>query len=76
MGAGHLFMPARATATIISRVAFIASVAGAGALVGWRERRARDLDGDEQLGAQELWIAGGVIVALATAWVAYRAAHG
>ena len=76
MGAGHLLMPARATATIVARVAFVASVAGTGALVGWRERRGRDLDGDEDLSPQPRWIVGGILLALMTAWIAYRAAHG
>jgi hypothetical protein len=76
MGAGHLFMPARATASVAARVAFVASIAGTGALAGWRERRGRDLDGDEELGSQPLWIVGGVGIALATAWIAYRVVHG
>ena len=76
MGAGHLLMPARATATIVARLAFVASVAGTGALVGWRERRGQELDGEEALGSQPMWIAAGVIVALSAAWIAYRAAHG
>ena len=76
MGAGHLLMPARATATIVARVAFVASVAGTGALVGWRERRGRDLDGDEDLSPPARWIVGGILLALTTAWIAYRAAHG
>ncbi|CAN5262602.1 hypothetical protein BH09GEM1_BH09GEM1_25670 [soil metagenome] len=76
MVAGHLLMPARATATIVARVAFIASIAGTGALAGWRERRGRELDGGEELGSQPVWILGGVIAALAAAWIAYRAAHG
>jgi hypothetical protein len=69
-------MPARATSTILTRVAFVATIAGTGALVGWRERRGRELDGDEGLGAQPLWIFAGLITALAAAWIAYRAAHG
>ena len=76
MGAGHLLMPARATATIVARLAFVLSVAGTGALAGWRERRGQELDGEEKLGSQPMWIAAGVIVALAAAWIAYRAAHG
>jgi hypothetical protein len=76
MGAGHLFMPARATASVAARLAFVASIAGTGALAGWRERRGRELDGDEELGSQPLWIAGGVVTSLTAAWIAYRAAHG
>ena len=76
MGTGHLLMPARATATMVARLAFVASVAGTGALIGWRERRGRALDGDEKLGTQSLWISGGVVIALAAAWIAFRIAHG
>ena len=76
MGSGHLFMPARAGATMLSRLAFVASMVGAGALAGWRERRARELDGDENVpGAQPLWIAGGAVCALVLAWLAYEMAH-
>ena len=76
MGSGHLLMPARAGATMFSRLAFVASMAGAGALAGWRERRARELDGDEDgLGAQPLWIAGGAVSAMTLAWLAYQIAH-
>jgi hypothetical protein len=77
MGSGHLLMPARAGAGVVSRVAFVATMAGTGALAGWRERRARELDGDESVpGAQPLWIAGGAVWALVLAWIAYRIAHG
>jgi hypothetical protein len=77
MGTGHLLMPARATAGAFSRVAFVAAVAGTGALAGWRERRARELDGDENVpGVQAIWIWGGAFWALVIAWVAYRIAHG
>jgi hypothetical protein len=77
MGGGHLLMPARAGASVLSRFAFVASMAGTGALMGWRERRARELDGDENVpGAQPLWIAGGAMWALLLAWLAYRVAHG
>jgi len=70
-------MPARAGAPVLSRLAFVASMAGVGALAGWRERRARELDGDENVpGAQPLWIAGGVVCALVLAWLAYKIAHG
>lgn len=76
MGSGHLLMPARAGASMFSRLAFVASMAGAGALAGWRERRARELDGDEDgLGAQPLWIAGGAVSAITLAWLAYKIAH-
>jgi membrane protease YdiL (CAAX protease family) len=76
MGSGHLLMPARAGA-VISRVVFVATMAGTGALAGWRERRARELDGDENVpGAQPLWIAGGAVLAILLAWIAYRVAHG
>ena len=76
MLAGHVFMPARATATVAARLAFVASIAGTGALAGWRERRARDLAGDENLAPLPLWIAGGILLALIAAWIAYRVAHG
>ena len=77
MGTGHLLMPARATATLFSRMLFVVAVAGTGALAGWRERRARELDGDENVpGVQALWIWGGAIWALVIAWIAYRIAHG
>ena len=77
MGGGHLFMPARAGASVVSRIAFVLSMAGTGALLGWRERRARELDGDEDVpGAQIVWIAVGAAGALAVAWLAYRIAHG
>lgn len=76
MGVGHLLMPARASASLLSRAAFVATMAGTGALAGWRERRARELDGDENVrGVQPLWISGGAVVALALAWIAYRIAH-
>ena len=76
MGSGHLLMPARAGATMFARLAFVASMAGAGALAGWRERRARELDGDEDgLGAQPLWIVGGAVSAITLAWLAYKIAH-
>ena len=52
-------------------------MAGAGALVGWRERRARELDGDEDVpGAQPLWIVAGAAGGLLLAWLAYRLFHG
>lgn len=77
LGVGRLLMPARAGAPVLSRLAFVASMAGVGALAGWRERRARELDGDENVpGAQPLWIAGGVVCALVLAWLAYKIAHG
>ena len=77
MGVGHLVMPTRATTGIVSRAAFVATIAGTGALAGWRERRGRELDGDESVpGIQPLWIGGGAILALALAWIAYRLAHG
>ena len=77
LGVGHLLMPARAAASLLSRLAFLASMAGTGALIGWRERRARELDGDEDVrGAQPMWIAGGATSAIVLAWIAYRIAHG
>lgn len=77
MGAGHLLMPARATASLLSRGAFVVGMAGTGALVAWRERRARELDGDEDVaGPQPLWLVGGSVAMLALAWAAYRIAHG
>ena len=68
-------MPARATATVVARVAFVASVAGTGALAGWRERRGREHDGDEELGPEPLWMLAGMVTALAAAWVAFYVAH-
>jgi hypothetical protein len=77
MGSGHLLMPARAGAGMLSRLTFVAAMAGTGALAGWRERRARELDGDENVpGAQPLWIVGGAVWALVLAWIAYRIVHG
>ena len=77
MGAGHLLMPARATASVLSRVAFAVSLVGTGALVGWRERRGRELDGEEDVaGSQSVWIVAGGVVMLGLAWGAYRVAHG
>lgn len=77
MGTAHLLMPARATASVLSRGAFVAGMAGTGALVAWRERRARELDGDKHIaGAQPLWLLAGGVAMLALAWVAYRIAHG
>ena len=76
VGGGYLFMPARAGASVVARLAFVATVAGTGALAGWRERRAWELDGDEDVpGAQPLWIAGGALAALGLAWLAYVIAH-
>ena len=75
MSAGHLFMPARATATTIARLAFVGCVAGTGALAGWRERRGRELVGDEELGPEPLWMVAGVVTALAAAWVAFYVVH-
>ncbi|MEO7455115.1 MAG: hypothetical protein ABIY52_02560 [Gemmatimonadaceae bacterium] len=76
MGAGHLAMPARATAGMFAKVLFVGTMAATGALAGWRERRGRELDGDESLSAQPLWVAGGAVATLALSWVAYRIAHG
>lgn len=76
MGAGHLAMPARATTGIVAKSLFVGTMAATGALAGWRERRGRELDGDESMGPQPLWIAGGVVVSLLLSWLAYRLAHG
>lgn len=77
MGAGHLLMPARATAGLAARAAFIASVAGTGALAGWRERRAREYDGDELVrGAAWVWVTWGILSALLLAWFAFWLMHG
>ena len=76
MGSAHLLMPVRATASALSRGVFVMSMAGTGALVAWRERRGRELDGDEHIaGAQRLWLLAGSVAMLALAWVAYRIAH-
>ena len=76
MGAGHLAMPARAHAGLAAKVLFVGTMAATGALAGWRERRGRELDGDEDMSAERWWVAGGALVALALSWVAYRLAHG
>ena len=77
MGVGHLLMPARAGASLLARLAFAASLVGVGALAGWRERRARELDGDDEIrGAQWLWITAGAAGTTGLAWLAYRIAHG
>ena len=77
MGAGHLLMPARATASLLSRVAFAVGMVGTGALVGWRERRGQELDGEEDIaGSQPVWILTGAVAMAVLAWGAYRVAHG
>ncbi len=76
MGAGHLAMPARATAGIAAKVFFVGTMAATGALAGWRERRGRELDGEEDMSPQRWWVAGGSVVALLLSWIAYRLAHG
>ena len=77
MGAGHLLMPARATASLLSRGAFVVGMAGTGALVAWRERRGRELDGDESIaGSQPLWLVVGSVAMLVLAWATYQIAHG
>jgi hypothetical protein len=77
MGAGHLLMPARSGAAFMSRVVFLASVAGAGSLAAWRERRSIENDsGEEVRSAQPLWLVTGAVAALALAWIAFRIAHG
>ena len=77
MGAGHLLMPARLTASLLSRAVFAVGMVGTGALVGWRERRGRELDGDEDIaGSQPVWIMAGGVAMLGLAWAAYRVAHG
>ena len=77
MGAGHLLMPARATASWLSRVVFAVGMLGTGALVGWRERRGRELDGEEDVpGSQPVWLLVGAVVMVLLAWGAYRVAHG
>lgn len=77
MGTGHLLMPARATASLLSRVAFAVGMVGTGALVGWRERRGRELDGDEAIaGSQPVWLVAGAIAMVVIAWGAYGVAHG
>ena len=77
MGAGHLLMPARATASLLSRVAFAVGMVGTGALVGWRERRGQELDGEEDIaGSQPVWILTGAVAMAVLARGAYRVAHG
>ena len=50
---------------------------GTGALVGWRERRGRELDGEEDIaGAQPVWLLAGGVAMAVLAWGAYRVAHG
>lgn len=77
LGSGHILMPARASASLLSRVVFIASVAGTGALAGWRERRSRENDlGEEVRGSELVWIATGALAALVIAGLAYELVHG
>ena len=77
MGVGHLAMPARADAGAASRAGFVGCLLGAGALVGWRERRARENYGDEVVrGAQWAWMTWGAVTALGLAWLAYWLMHG
>lgn len=76
MGAGHLAMPTRAHAGVLAKLLFVGMMAATGALAGWRERRGRELDGDEDVGAERWWVVGGALVALGLSWVAYRLAHG
>lgn len=77
VGGGHWLMPARAGSAITSRLLFVASMAGTGALAAWRERRSRENDGGEEVrGAQPLWLLSGALAAVALAWLAYRLAHG
>ena len=76
LGGAHLLMPVRAGAGTLARIVFYASMAGTGALAGWRERRARELDGDEDVPFnQTWWILGGAVLALGLAWLAYYMAH-
>ena len=77
LGGGHLLMPTRPGVGLARRVLFVASMAGAGALAGWRERRARENDGDEEVsGAESLWVGGGALVAVLLAWLAFWLMHG
>lgn len=77
MGGGHLLMPTRATAGLTVRLVFLFSLIGTGALAGWRERRAREIDGDEDIrGAESVWVAGGAVITVALAWLANRLVHG
>ncbi|MEP6618347.1 MAG: hypothetical protein ABJE47_03490 [bacterium] len=77
MGVGHLLMPARVSAGMTSRMAFVALVAGTGSLAAWRERRARENYSDERLrGAPWVWLAGGASIALGLAAIAYWLMHG
>lgn len=69
-------MPARANATLLTRAAFVLSIAGTGALIGWRERRGRALDGDRDISTLPRWIIAGILLALLAAYLAYHAAHG
>lgn len=76
LGGGHFLLPARDHAGLIPRLVFVMSVAGTGALAGWRERRSREYDGGEEVrGAESLWVAAGAVVSLAFAWLAYRLMH-
>ncbi|MDB4916504.1 MAG: hypothetical protein JWM95_4148 [Gemmatimonadetes bacterium] len=76
MGVGHLIMPARAGTALLSRLTFVASVAGTGALAAWRERRSLENDAGEEIRSpQPLWLVSGALAALAIAWIAYLLAH-
>jgi hypothetical protein len=76
MGAGHLLLPARADAGPAARAGFIASVALVGALAAWRERGALTYArGSTPCGAPTLWLAGGAVVALLLATLAYYVVH-
>jgi hypothetical protein len=76
MGAGHLLLPARAGAGPAARAGFVVSVALAGALAAWRERRAHEYArGRPPRGAPALWLGGGALVALLLATLAYYVVH-
>lgn len=77
LGGGHLLMPTRATASVAARLVFLASIAGTGALAGWRERRSRENDaGEEVAGTEALWVGAGALISLVVALLAYELVHG
>lgn len=77
MGVAHLVMPVRDASGPGARLAFAIVVVGAGALAGWRERRARENFGDEQVrGAEWIWVASGAGASMLLAALAYWLVHG
>lgn len=76
MGAGHLIMPARPGAGAGARAAFVALVAGSGAVAGARERAIAREYGTRTFAARWPWLVAGAVVALLLAGVAWYMVHG